>query len=487
MNTVDRVTDSPIGEVWFVKTPSGKGFLAFSEQEAEKMKHMDESKLEAYMYFKKLHGAGAIEDKDVGELEQRFEPEASLNVEQLISLADYLDANGATEEAQKIDALLQKAAEEEHKTDDAAGDGEEWKVRRPGDVSDGPGEFAFKTPQHDELRFAVQAAEVMLGKFEALDTVLHHLTKYMPKHMATDLNEFKDRLEAVMASLTDFKMQYQRASRQDELSKTAADEHDPGEHDTGETDREEELIRSGLVGNLERATRLVRHAAAVGVQMGFQSESYQAIESLKKLSDWLENQIRLEYQNSLSDDGVTAVTKDIFGKLAQIADQLDKMGSGDEADLIDKFIAKHAEDADSVVDWKPEADTEQSKRYDSEYHHSLQIREPKTKKERVDREGYNDKSSVETYQPVKEASIEKEAASTRHCPEHIGVQMGRVGVDTYQCPIDGKTYNWEVGWTDYDGQHHQGGSVAAQTPDSTGYAIPSRIFDSRENVINRVN
>ena len=32
-----------------------------------------------------------------------------------------------------------------------------------------------------------------------------------------------------------------------------------------------------------------------------------------------------------------------------------------------------------------------------------------------------------------------------------------------------------------------GGSVAAQTGDSSNYAIPSRIFDSREKVLNVIN
>lgn len=178
----------------------------------------------------------------------------------------------------------------------------------------------------------------------------------------------------------------------------------------------------------------------------------------------------------------------VFSKLADIADRLDIMGAHKQASMVDAFLSKYADEAEaeySVIpdemDWKEEADTEQSKRYDAEYHHSLQVREPKTEKERVDREGYDSKPNVHTYQ------TKKEAASTRHCPEHIGVQMGRVGESTYQCPLDGKTYNWEVGYTDYDGKHHEGGSVAAQTPDSSGYEIPHRIFDSRENILNRVN
>ncbi|KKN17592.1 hypothetical protein LCGC14_0964250 [marine sediment metagenome] len=169
-------------------------------------------------------------------------------------------------------------------------------------------------------------------------------------------------------------------------------------------------------------------------------------------------------------------TNVVFEKLSKVADKLDSIGATEEANLVDGFIEKHAED---FLDYQGEGDTEQSKRYDSKYHHSKQIREPK--EEQKDREG-RDKHHVETYQKA-----ESTALNTRYCPEHIGVMTGRVGENTYQCPIDGKVFNSETGWTDYDGNVHPGGSVAAQTPDLTGYETSNRIFDSRENVLNAVN
>jgi len=190
--------------------------------------------------------------------------------------------------------------------------------------------------------------------------------------------------------------------------------------------------------------------------------------------------------------GVTWSTrKEVFTKLADLADRLDDIGATDEANLVDQFIEVHATD----LEYKGEADTEQSKRYDDKHHHSLQVREPKTKQERVDREG-RDKHHVHTYENQerdtqhynKGKENKKEASlSTRYCPEHIGVSMGRVGENTYQCPLCREVYNWETGWSDHDGKEHPGGSVAAQTPDSSGYDIPHRIFDSRENISNRVN
>lgn len=170
----------------------------------------------------------------------------------------------------------------------------------------------------------------------------------------------------------------------------------------------------------------------------------------------------------------------VFEKLADIADRLDALGAPEEAGLIDGFIKKHAEEGDSDYQGEDEK-SEQSKRYDSKYHHSLQIREPKTKQERIDREG-RDKHHVHTMQ-----SVETTALSTRYCPEHVGVSVSRVGESTYQCSLDGAVFNYETGWTDHDGNEHPGGSIAAQTPDSSGYEIPHRIFDSRENILNRVN
>jgi len=178
-----------------------------------------------------------------------------------------------------------------------------------------------------------------------------------------------------------------------------------------------------------------------------------------------------------------ASQKSIFEKLADTADHLDEIGEVEAANAIDELIAKHADDYSE--DRVEEGDTDQSKRYDDKHHHSLQIREPKKDQERVDREG-RDKHHIHN-QRSEQKKAEAHALSTRYCPEHQGSQMGRVGEGSYQCPLDGQVYNWETGWTDYDGNQHSGGSVAGQTPDSSGYEIPHRVFDSREKVLNVVN
>ncbi len=148
---------------------------------------------------------------------------------------------------------------------------------------------------------------------------------------------------------------------------------------------------------------------------------------------------------------------------------------------LDVALVKEADGIYDVVKWKEEdKKSEQAKRYDTKHHHNMQVREPKKDQERVDLEGRKE-HHVSTYKSSADRILNQ-----RHCPEHIGVQMGRVAESTYQCPLDNKVYNWEVGFS-YDGKQNPGGSVAAQTPDSSGYGVPHRIFDTRENTLNRVN
>ena len=78
--------------------------------------------------------------------------------------------------------------------------------------------------------------------------------------------------------------------------------------------------------------------------------------------------------------------------------------------------------------------------------------------------------------------------STRYCPDHRGVQAARIGQHTYQCPLDGKIYNYEEGYTNYEGQIVPGGSVAEQTPRSFNHGgVPMRFFDPKYNAINYGN
>jgi len=77
--------------------------------------------------------------------------------------------------------------------------------------------------------------------------------------------------------------------------------------------------------------------------------------------------------------------------------------------------------------------------------------------------------------------------SSRYCPDHRGTQAVRIAEHIYQCPLDGKVYNYEAGYVNYKGQAVVGGSVAEQTPPTSDFGgIPMRIYDSRQNILNRI-
>ena len=99
------------------------------------------------------------------------------------------------------------------------------------------------------------------------------------------------------------------------------------------------------------------------------------------------------------------------------------------------------------------------------------------------RKSKDEDEAPELVQPPREGSL-----STRYCPDHIGVQASRISERIYQCPIDGRVYNYEVGYKNYQGQRVPGGSVAAQTPTTTDYGgIPMRIYDSRQSILNKIH
>jgi hypothetical protein len=175
----------------------------------------------------------------------------------------------------------------------------------------------------------------------------------------------------------------------------------------------------------------------------------------------------------------SSINKATLSKLADIRDELRFNGAFKEARYLNNTIRRLAKYESAK--WESEGDTEQSKRYDSEYHHELQVRNPKvTGKDTDDREGVK-----QSHVHAQQSGVNTVGLSTRYCPEHAGVSLRRVAESVYQCSLDGNMYNWELGWKNAEGEKVPGGSVALQTPNSTGYAVPHRLFDSRPDVENR--
>jgi hypothetical protein len=78
----------------------------------------------------------------------------------------------------------------------------------------------------------------------------------------------------------------------------------------------------------------------------------------------------------------------------------------------------------------------------------------------------------------KEYRIMEHHLSTRHCPDHAGVPVRRVGDSSWQCSLDKKIYDYANGYTNLKGEKIPGGDVG-----NRGEADMSGIhsaFDTRE-------
>jgi hypothetical protein len=79
---------------------------------------------------------------------------------------------------------------------------------------------------------------------------------------------------------------------------------------------------------------------------------------------------------------------------------------------------------------------------------------------------------------LKEYKINDQLLSARNCPQHPGSQLQRIGEHMVRCELDGRTYNYETGYTLDDGTKVPGGLVSLQTGD--GENIGHNLFDTRE-------
>jgi hypothetical protein len=72
--------------------------------------------------------------------------------------------------------------------------------------------------------------------------------------------------------------------------------------------------------------------------------------------------------------------------------------------------------------------------------------------------------------------------SIRHCPDHHGAQMARVAEGSFQCNIDGRIYNWNSGFKDYDGNIYPGASITSvDFPNNFESLFETREMATRKN------
>jgi hypothetical protein len=71
--------------------------------------------------------------------------------------------------------------------------------------------------------------------------------------------------------------------------------------------------------------------------------------------------------------------------------------------------------------------------------------------------------------------------STRHCPDHNGAQMARVGNASFQCNLDGRIYNWDTGFKDMNGNVYPPAQISSVDFPETG----ERQFENRQQATSK--
>lgn len=186
--------------------------------------------------------------------------------------------------------------------------------------------------------------------------------------------------------------------------------------------------------------------------------------------------------NQLHQLGLQTKAFNIF-ELIKFADHLDSEKSFDLADEVDEVIKvcmeTQNEDLIKLADFLDE---------NKLFSMADKVDEVGFLLKTAEEYGYCPKGKYEEEKESMILSRNKGCLSSRYCPDHRGVQAIKLDDDIYQCPIDGKKYNYATGYVNYEGQKVPGGSVAEQTPTTTNFGgIPMRYYDSRSDVLNRIN
>lgn len=383
-----------------------------------------------------------------------------MNVKELIALADYLDEKGEISAAKDVDEMIAKAVMVEDEDD-------EFKKQLS--------EEGYSDP---EVYVNKPDADSPTGDNKELESMHEQLSDAGYKVFRP--GELEEWLKATGHE------KIEEISDSDIVSQNVEDD-EPSFSETGLSDLDLNSMHKGLsdAGYKVLTPEELDKFKSMGLDELFNDRPHT---TLKESPD--EQMDVDEFFNSKEDEEAEeGPIEDTFARLSDLADRLDKLGASEHADSIDAFVLKYAGDiVPDVLEWQDgDKDSERSKRYDAEYHHALQVREPKSSQERVDLEG-REEHHIDTFESSK--ATKKEAAphgalQTRYSPDLVGVQLARVGDGIYQCPLTKKMYDFEKGYVDMDGDYHPGSSVAAQTPDATGYNTPHRMFDSRDQVSNR--
>lgn len=399
-----------------------------------------------------------------------------MNIEKLIKLADLLDMHEEHAAAEEIDAYIRKCAEDYPEHPDAPDGDTEILPEDPTmkDVEDEEAPLPGEYESEQEETIEMPSESDMSGGDELKSTFERFLES--PRRFE-NVHQLKQMIDDYVLSAVP-----KEASLKDVFAKLA------GIADNLDTDGQPDAANmiDGFLDKYAADYPDDEPALGPGVQeeMGGLEEELEQFDApeqqgqdTSEAANRIEDKI-IDLRNELHQmsrylpEELNAMSEELGETLDRYMLSIEEHMSKKEASM-SSLLSKLGTD----VERKEEADTEQSKRYDDRHHHNLQVREPKRDQERADKE-----HSVSTYKPH-EGSL-----STRYCPNHIGDQLSRVGPGSFQCSRDGEIFNWEMGYTTFDGVQVPGGSIAGQTPSETNYGgVPNRIFDSRDKVLNTVN
>lgn len=71
--------------------------------------------------------------------------------------------------------------------------------------------------------------------------------------------------------------------------------------------------------------------------------------------------------------------------------------------------------------------------------------------------------------------------STRHCPDHRGVNLMRIADNSYQCQLDHRVYNWNQGFTDDEGNKYKAAPIRSVDFPETS----SKLFENRQMALSK--
>ena len=182
--------------------------------------------------------------------------------------------------------------------------------------------------------------------------------------------------------------------------------------------------------------------------------------------------------------GQDITTQDLEA-LAVLAEEFDKSDDPllqKQASVLDFVLANFAQNGPLAVAKLSSAQEEDRLRlkYRQEAHENAYVK-PREKY-------YEDMKAAEAVKAIKRDVKRfrplESPLSTRHCPDHPGVSIMRVGENTYQCPLDKKIYPFEAGYTTMKGNVVPGSSVQNQTRDLVDREIEHAAFSTRETTLN---